>query len=177
MLVVLAACILATLWYLSTYEVASVFTQVNNMPYGTPYGAPYTTPGGVPYTTPGGVPYVNPTSAPCVNPNGVPDTSNSQPRGITAGPDGALWFTDDHGNRIGRITTSGQVREFPLPTAHSTPEGSRQGPMARSGSRKQTATRSGGSRPVASCTNSLCLPVRVGPRSRSRRDPMVRSGS
>lgn len=31
---------------------------------------------------------------------------------ITAGPGGALWFTDAHG--IGRITTSGVVSEFPV---------------------------------------------------------------
>lgn len=34
-------------------------------------------------------------------------------RGIVTGPDGALWFTE--GNAIGRITTSGQLTEYPLP--------------------------------------------------------------
>jgi virginiamycin B lyase len=33
---------------------------------------------------------------------------------ITAGPDGALWFTG--GNKIGRITTAGAITEFPLLT-------------------------------------------------------------
>ncbi len=37
------------------------------------------------------------------------------PEGITAGPDGALWFTESQGNQIGRLTTSGQVSDFPLP--------------------------------------------------------------
>ena len=32
--------------------------------------------------------------------------------GITAGPDGNLWFTERSGNRIGRITTAGVVTEF-----------------------------------------------------------------
>ena len=32
---------------------------------------------------------------------------NSQPVGITSGPDGALWFTKRLGSNIGRITTSG----------------------------------------------------------------------
>ena len=32
-----------------------------------------------------------------------------------AGPDGALWFTEGSSNKIGRITTAGQLREFPLP--------------------------------------------------------------
>jgi virginiamycin B lyase len=35
--------------------------------------------------------------------------------GITAGPDGALWFTEPQDNRIGRITTTGEFTEFPLP--------------------------------------------------------------
>jgi len=30
-------------------------------------------------------------------------TANSGPCGITAGPDGALWFTEELGNKIGRI--------------------------------------------------------------------------
>jgi streptogramin lyase len=33
-------------------------------------------------------------------------TANSQPRGITAGPDGNLWFTESSGDKIGRISTS-----------------------------------------------------------------------
>ena len=41
-------------------------------------------------------------------------TSSSQPEGITAGPDGNLWFTEGLGNKIGRITTSGVFTEFPL---------------------------------------------------------------
>ena len=36
----------------------------------------------------------------------------SGPAGITAGPDGNLWFTEYDGNRIGRITTSGFITEF-----------------------------------------------------------------
>jgi streptogramin lyase len=31
----------------------------------------------------------------------------SLPSGITVGPDGALWFTENHANKIGRITTAG----------------------------------------------------------------------
>ncbi len=40
--------------------------------------------------------------------------SHSTPMRITAGSDGALWFTEREGNRIGRITTSGVITEFPL---------------------------------------------------------------
>ncbi|MDB5040836.1 MAG: lyase-like protein [Candidatus Eremiobacteraeota bacterium] len=35
--------------------------------------------------------------------------------GIAAGPDGALWFTEGMG-AIGRITTSGTITEYPVPT-------------------------------------------------------------
>jgi virginiamycin B lyase len=41
---------------------------------------------------------------------------DSAVQGITAGPDGALWFTEEAANKIGRITTSGAVTEYPLPT-------------------------------------------------------------
>jgi eukaryotic-like serine/threonine-protein kinase len=33
-------------------------------------------------------------------------TASSSPSGITAGPDGNLWFTEYDGNKIGRITSS-----------------------------------------------------------------------
>src|SRR6266567_9030573 len=39
----------------------------------------------------------------------------SGPQGITVGPDGALWFTDS-ADKIGRITTQGQITEFALST-------------------------------------------------------------
>lgn len=40
----------------------------------------------------------------------------SDPFDLTPGPDGALWFTEYFGNRIGRITTGGQISEFSGPT-------------------------------------------------------------
>jgi hypothetical protein len=42
-------------------------------------------------------------------------TSNSFPEGITAGPDGNLWFTENHVNvnRIGKIAPAGTITEFP----------------------------------------------------------------
>ena len=53
----------------------------------------------------------------------------SGPRGITAGPDGNIWFAEDGGNRIGRITPAGVVTEFsagitpgqPAPRDHRRP--------------------------------------------------------
>ena len=35
---------------------------------------------------------------------------NSNPQGITSGPDGALWFTES--SKIGRISTTGVIQEF-----------------------------------------------------------------
>jgi uncharacterized repeat protein (TIGR01451 family) len=39
----------------------------------------------------------------------------NEPRGIAAGPDGNLWFTEFGGGGIDRITTSGSVTAFPTP--------------------------------------------------------------
>jgi virginiamycin B lyase len=55
-------------------------------------------------------------------------TASSVPAGITAGPDGALWFTETGSNKIGRITTTGTTTEFPVPTALSFPLGIAAGP-------------------------------------------------
>ena len=43
--------------------------------------------------------------------------------GITAGPEGALWFTitKPNADAIGRITTSGAISEYPLPTVNAFP--------------------------------------------------------
>src|SRR5260370_21972743 len=44
-------------------------------------------------------------------------TPNSDPIGIAAGPDGALWFAEENtSNKIGRITTTGVITEFAAPT-------------------------------------------------------------
>jgi streptogramin lyase len=43
-------------------------------------------------------------------------TLPSAPLGITAGPDGNLWFTEQAGGKIGRITPSGTITEYPLPS-------------------------------------------------------------
>src|SRR5258708_11938253 len=39
----------------------------------------------------------------------------SGPIDITTGPDSAMWFTDGTGLRVGRITTAGEITEFPMP--------------------------------------------------------------
>jgi streptogramin lyase len=55
-------------------------------------------------------------------------TPNSQPVGITTGPDGNLWFTEGHGNKIGKVTPGGSFTEYALPSAMSEPEGITNGP-------------------------------------------------
>ncbi|HYM07726.1 MAG TPA: LamG-like jellyroll fold domain-containing protein [Terriglobales bacterium] len=57
-------------------------------------------------------------------------TGFSSPVGITAGPDGNLWFTESSSgaNSIGRISPSGTMTEFPIPTSSSVPEGITAGP-------------------------------------------------
>jgi len=47
--------------------------------------------------------------------SGYPLPAGSGPSGITAGPDGALWFTA--GNSIGRITTAGDITTYPVPSS------------------------------------------------------------
>ncbi len=44
------------------------------------------------------------------------------------GQDGALWFTENSGNKIERITTAGVITEFPVPTSSSGPRGIVAGP-------------------------------------------------
>ena len=47
------------------------------------------------------------------------DPPSSGPVIITNGLDGALWFAEVHGNKIGRMTTAGQITEYPLPAGSS----------------------------------------------------------
>jgi virginiamycin B lyase len=44
-------------------------------------------------------------------------TQGSFPTNITTGPDGALWFTERVAHQIGRISTTGQIQEYPVPGA------------------------------------------------------------
>jgi len=53
-------------------------------------------------------------------------TPQSGDGSITEGPDGALWFTA--ADSIGRITTSGKVKEYPLPEQYTYLDGIVAGP-------------------------------------------------
>lgn len=48
-------------------------------------------------------------------------TTQSGVSGLTSGPDGALWFTENDAGKIGRITTVGAITEYPLPNSGSRP--------------------------------------------------------
>jgi streptogramin lyase len=68
----------------------------------------------------------------CV-PSGIQEfsipTAGSGPVGITSGPDGALWFTENATNQIGCITSAGVVtNEFAIATSGSDPDGIVAGP-------------------------------------------------
>jgi streptogramin lyase len=62
----------------------------------------------------------SPASAQTISEFPIP-TSGSYPWGIAAGPDGNLWFTENLGNKIGRITPAGAITEFAIPTSSSRP--------------------------------------------------------
>ena len=57
-------------------------------------------------------------------------TAGSDPRHITAGPDGNMWFTEGNINvsQIGRIDAAGNVTEFVVPTRFSQPDDIVSGP-------------------------------------------------
>jgi len=74
-----------------------------------------------------GMPAVLPAQSVSFTEYAVP-TPSSRPSGIAVGPDGALWFTEYSGNKIGRITTTGAVTEFAIPTANAYPGAITAGP-------------------------------------------------
>jgi streptogramin lyase len=53
--------------------------------------------------------------------SGATSPKPSMPFGIVEGSDGNMWFTDQGANAIGRITPTGAIDIFPLPTANAKP--------------------------------------------------------
>jgi virginiamycin B lyase len=49
-------------------------------------------------------------------------TPGSTPFSIAEGPDGAMWFTESSGNKIGHINGDGSISEYALPNANSDPK-------------------------------------------------------
>ena len=58
----------------------------------------------------------------------LPNYESGTLDGITTGPDGALWFAELTAGRIGRISTTGSLTEYPTITAQSGPRGITAGP-------------------------------------------------
>ncbi|MDZ5664071.1 hypothetical protein SFC79_20010 [Nocardioides sp. S-58] len=54
-------------------------------------------------------------------------TSNAELGRITTAPDGSMWFLMSDANKVGRITTSGQIQEFALPPTDSSVDGPAKG--------------------------------------------------
>lgn len=50
-------------------------------------------------------------------------TSGSLPVASARGSDGNFWFTEEQGNKIGRVTPEGAITEFLIPTPQSIPGG------------------------------------------------------
>ena len=51
-------------------------------------------------------------------------TPKARPHDPALGPDGALWFTEQEANKLGRLDPpTGKITEFPLRTPHSGPHG------------------------------------------------------
>ena len=70
------------------------------------------------------------------------------PTGITSAPDGNLWFTNEDGDSVGRITPAGVVSNFPIPPTPASSDRSngirptsRSGPTAACGSRSWAPAR------------------------------------
>ncbi len=106
-------------------------------------------------------------------------STGAQAEAIAAGPDGNLWFTENSGNKIGRVTTAGVFTEFAVPTAASGPgaivAGPRWGDVVPRAARPESRPHHNGGRDHrVRDSNREQLPVRY--RGRSRRQPVVHRG-
>ena len=99
---------------------------------GTPLGNAIVTGTSWTFTPSVSLPHVYSFAAQATTPNTVTNyplpIANSGPVGITAGPDGNLWFTERTGNRIGKITPAGTITETTIATVNSLPVGITAGP-------------------------------------------------
>jgi sugar lactone lactonase YvrE len=90
-------------------------------------------------------------------------TASSGPTGITAGPDGALWFTESGVDKIGRITTSGNVTEYGGLTAGSNPAGIAVGPDGNLWFTENGSSKIGEINPTTHLVTEFPVPHRIGP--------------
>lgn len=76
---------------------------------------PTPSPSPSPTPTPRPSPTATPTPGP-ITEYSVPTANAGLREGITLGPDGALYFVEMYGGKIGRITTAGTITEYSLPS-------------------------------------------------------------
>ena len=102
-------------------------------------------------------------------PAGISQTAISDPLGITAGPDGNIWFTDAGASTIAKLGTGGTgLSEFHTNTADATPVGITTGPDGRlwfaelSGSVNQVArSNTAGSQNEFGINNPSAMPTSI----------------
>ena len=70
-------------------------------------------------TAPESVARITPTGA--ITEFALGSGSNREPTAVAAGPDGNVWVAERYANDIVRVTPSGQMTHFPLPTANAEP--------------------------------------------------------
>jgi streptogramin lyase len=64
------------------------------------------------------------TSAPAIEPIAHPARQlGASPTSIARAPDGSIWFTETFSNRLGHVTTGGDVQFFPLAQSRADPAG------------------------------------------------------
>jgi virginiamycin B lyase len=56
----------------------------------------------------------------CGSPRSIPTLDD---HGGAGWPDGALWFVEASGNKIGQVTNGGNISEVAIPTSNSVPFG------------------------------------------------------
>ena len=114
------------LLYPVSLKASTLTVTLKKLPFALPSGAlffAFTCPS----VSPSPSPTASPTPGPVVTTFPV-NTASSAPIGITAGPDGNLWFTEYSGNNIAKITPTGGVTEYSLPVANTEPVDITSGP-------------------------------------------------
>jgi virginiamycin B lyase len=86
-------------------------------PDGAMYVASDPSSGFAPVPVPSQIFRIDPSTRNTLNTTTLP--AGSRVTQLTAGPDGAVWFTDTGLNKIGRLATSGAVTYYSVPTANS----------------------------------------------------------
>ena len=102
---------------------------------------------------------------------------NSLPDGITTGPDGNLWFTEFAASKIGRITPTGTITEFPIPTAEQRPVRDHGGPRRQPLVHRECRRQDRADHPDRQRSPSSRSPPPAASRTGSRRAPTATSGS